>query len=254
MTKKIIAANWKLNGSTALLQNLLKPIVDFVKINKIASKLIIFPPFTYLHQTYDIVMNTNIIVGAQNVDVHLNGAFTGEISINMLKDVNVEYIIIGHSERKLYHKENDLLIAKKFKIVKDAKLIPILCIGETKEDYNSGMTKQICKNQIDVIFHLLGKQAFCNTIIAYEPIWAIGSGKIPSLYFIKDTCYFIKNYILKNQNIKKKEFSIQYGGSVDENNIKELCSITEIDGFLIGSAALSLHRFLKILTIISIMK
>ncbi|XBC37438.1 MAG: triose-phosphate isomerase [Buchnera aphidicola (Meitanaphis microgallis)] len=251
MTNKIVIANWKLNGSTTLLQDLLKPIINFVNSNKILSTIIIAPPIIYLYQAYSMIMNTNIMIGAQNVDIHLNGAFTGEISVDMLKDVNARYVLVGHSERRLYHHEHDLFIAKKFKIVKDAKLIPILCIGETQKDYHAGMTKMICKKQIDSIFNLLGEQAFYNTIIAYEPVWAIGSGMIPKFDFIKDIFCFIKNYVLKKQNLNKKLFSIQYGGSVDENNIKKLCKIVEIDGFLVGSAALSLNRFLKILTITS---
>ncbi|XBC37956.1 MAG: triose-phosphate isomerase [Buchnera aphidicola (Floraphis choui)] len=254
MQKKIIVANWKLNGSIKLLHNLLKPITNFVREKKILIKLIIVPPFVYLYPAYKIVMNTKIMIGAQNVDLHLNGAFTGEISVSMLNDVNVKYVIIGHSERRLHHKENNIIVAKKFKIVKDFQLIPILCIGETENDYNSGMTKQICQHQIDTIFDSLGEQAFFNTIIAYEPIWAIGSGKIPSLNFIEDICNFIKNYILKRQATNKKLFYIQYGGSVNQTNIKDLCKIVEIDGFLIGSASLDFDNFFKILNILSFEK
>ncbi|XBC44140.1 MAG: triose-phosphate isomerase [Buchnera aphidicola (Schlechtendalia peitan)] len=251
MKKKFIIANWKLNGSKELLNNLLIPMVDFVNINKITSTLIIVPPFVYLDRAYNIVMNTNIMIGAQNVDIHSSGAYTGEISIAMLNDINVKYVMIGHSERRLYHKENDLLIAKKFYIIKSYKLIPIFCIGETEQDYKSHMTKKICQQQIDVIFNSIGEHAFHNTIIAYEPIWAIGSGKIPSIAFIQDVCIFITSYILNKQKTSKKSFFIQYGGSIDENNIKELCTISGIDGFLIGSASLSISRFLKILNVVS---
>ncbi|XBC38483.1 MAG: triose-phosphate isomerase [Buchnera aphidicola (Melaphis rhois)] len=254
MNKKIIIANWKLNGSIQLLQNLLKPISDFVKINHISSKVIIAPPSVYLNQAYNIVLNTNVIIGAQNVDVNSFGAFTGEISVNMLKDINIRYVIVGHSERRLHHQENNTLIAKKFEVVKHAKLIPILCIGETDKDHNLYTTQRVCQKQIDIIFDLLGETAFCNTIIAYEPIWAIGSKKIPSLNYIQDMCCFIKDYILKQQNINKKSFFIQYGGSVNENNIQQLCKIPDVDGFLIGSVSLSLNKFLKILKIISIDK
>ncbi|XBC40545.1 MAG: triose-phosphate isomerase [Buchnera aphidicola (Nurudea yanoniella)] len=251
MKKKIIVANWKLNGSIALLNDVLKPIANFVNSHEIYSKLIIALPFVYLYPAYNIVMDTKVIIGAQNVDIHPYGAFTGEISANMLNDIHIKFVIIGHSERRLYHKENNQLIAEKFKIVKNSGLIPILCIGETEKDHSLFMAKKICREQIDEIIHLLGEKAFNNTIIAYEPVWAIGSGKTPSSNFIKEVCDFIKVYILNKQNINENSFFIQYGGSVNEKNIQEICNISSIDGVLVGSASLLLDCFLKILTIVS---
>jgi len=248
MKNKIITANWKSNGDTNSLHNLLIPIIDFIKKKESMLKLIVVPPFVYLNQVHNIIINTNIMLGAQNVDIHSNGAFTGEISVDMLKDVHVCYVIIGHSERKIYHKESDLLISKKIQIVQNAKLIPIFCIGETEQDYKNGITNQICQKQIDSVFNVIGEKAFNNMIIAYEPVWAIGSGRTPSIDFIQDTCGHITNYILNIQNVKKKSFFIQYGGSVNESNIEKLSKVIEIDGFLIGSASLFISRFLKILT------
>ncbi|XBC39014.1 MAG: triose-phosphate isomerase [Buchnera aphidicola (Nurudea shiraii)] len=251
MQEKIIIANWKLNGSMTLLHNLLKPIANFVNLNELHLKLIIALPFIYLYPALNIVMNKNVIIGAQDVDIHSYGAFTGETSINMLNDIHVQYVIIGHSERRLYHRESNDLIAKKFKIVKKFGLTPILCIGESENDSNLLKIEKICQSQINPIIDLLGKKAFNNSIIAYEPIWAIGSGRIPSLNYIKNTCDLIKNYVLKRQNIDEKSLSVQYGGSVDENNVREICQISSINGVLVGSASLFLSRFLKILSIVS---
>jgi len=248
MKKKIIISNWKLHGSICLLNTLLIPISKFyIKNKNISAKLVIMPPYIYLHPAKKIISNTNIELGAQNVDINLIGAFTGETSINMLKDVGVKYVLIGHSERRKYHNEDDEVVAKKFKIVKDANLIPILCIGETKNDYIFNKTKEVCKNQINKIFDVLGKSGFNNSMVAYEPRWAIGSNQIPPVDFIKKISKFIKNYILSRQDSTEKLFYIQYGGAVNDKNIIQLLNIDDIDGFLVGSLSLSLNSFINLL-------
>ncbi|AAO27010.1 triosephosphate isomerase [Buchnera aphidicola str. Bp (Baizongia pistaciae)] len=249
MKKKIIIANWKLNGNIQLLQTLLKPLVNFYirHKNKSSIKLVIMPPYVYLYPMKSIISHSSILLGSQNVDINLIGAFTGEVSINMLKDVGVSYVLVGHSERRQYHRENDVIIAKKFKIVKDSHLIPVLCIGETEHEYLSCKTEKICKFQIDAIFDLLGPSGFNNSVIAYEPKWAIGTNTIPSINFIQKILMFIQNYIFNKQNSTIKLFSLQYGGSVNEHNIIELYDVKNIDGFLVGSASLSLDFFKKLL-------
>lgn len=250
MKKKIIISNWKLHGNMKLLETLLQPLNKFfsqyTQKNKF-KKLIILPPYLYLYPAKKIISCKNIFIGSQNVDVNLSGAFTGEISIDMLKDIGVKYVLVGHSERREHHQENDISIAKKFKLVKDANLIPILCIGETKKDYLLSRTQEICKTQIKSIFDLLGKTGFCNSIIAYEPRWVIGSKNIPSISFITNILTFITNYILKKQNSNKKSFHVQYGGAINNNNVTEFENVNCIDGYLIGSSSLSLECFIDII-------
>ncbi|CUR53175.1 triose-phosphate isomerase [Buchnera aphidicola] len=251
MIKPIIMGNWKLNGSKKFIRNILLPLNQFlIKYYNICT-VIIAPPILYsnfITQTLKNIQN-NFFLGAQNVDIHFSGPFTGEISPIMLKDIGISYVIVGHSERRLYHQETNEIIAKKFKILKEENLVPILCIGETKEEKIFNKTKEICKKQIDVIFNLCGESAFNNTIIAYEPIWAIGSHNSGSPKEVQSICHFIRNYIKSKSNQILKNFFIQYGGSVTKNNAKTLIYQKDIDGFLIGGASLQVEEFMKIIEI-----
>ncbi|AEH39783.1 triose phosphate isomerase [Buchnera aphidicola (Cinara tujafilina)] len=253
MIKPIIIGNWKLNGSKKFILRILKPLNQFlIKYYKICT-VVLAPPLLYANFIQNILSTDQkkFFLGSQNVDVHFSGPFTGEISPIMLKDMGIQYVIIGHSERRLNHYENNALVAKKFYMLKEENLIPILCIGETIQEHNDKKTKEICKKQIDLIFDLCGKNAFNNSIIAYEPIWAIGSGQSASPKEVQNISCFIRNYIKSKSNNNIKNFFIQYGGSVSQHNVQELIYQHDIDGFLIGGASLILKEFKKIIKIIN---
>ena len=252
MKKKLIIANWKLNGDKTRILNFLNLLNESnIQKKDEKCKIVIAFPVIYLYLARQVNLKKNIFLGAQNVDLNLLGAFTGEISVDMLKDMGVSYVIIGHSERRRYHKESDIIIARKFKIVKEANLTPILCIGENKVEKELGKTKEVCARQLNSILSMLGPKIFDNAIIAYEPIWAIGSGKVASPSSIQKIHKFIKEYIKKYSILGYETTLVQYGGSVDENNVSQLLNEADIDGVLVGGASLNYNRFSKIINIIN---
>ncbi|QCI19870.1 MAG: triose-phosphate isomerase [Buchnera aphidicola (Brevicoryne brassicae)] len=248
MKKKLIVANWKLNGNIEMISNYLKFLKNNLLSNLNKNIIVIAPPNIYLERTYQSIKKINIFLGAQNVDVNLKGAFTGEVSVLMLKDIGVKYVIIGHSERRILHNETDNFVAKKFHLIKNSNLIPILCIGETEKEKKNGKTQKVIEKQLNCIFQILGEKAFRNAVIAYEPIWAIGTGVSADPEYVQIIHKFIRNYIQKNDSVSKNVI-IQYGGSVSSLNTKEFIQQEDIDGLLIGSASLHAKEFLKIIKI-----
>ncbi|AKC60153.1 triose-phosphate isomerase [Blochmannia endosymbiont of Polyrhachis (Hedomyrma) turneri] len=249
MRKCLIVANWKLNNNTNTIKKFFHELKknDHIIINT-ACHIAIAPSLMYLYLIKKYTINyPNIDLAAQNVDIHLSGAFTGDISAAMLKDIGVRYVIIGHSERKKYHKENNKNIAKKFEILKKTGLTPILCIGENQQEKKNGQTESICATQLETIFKLLGPQAFENAIIAYEPIWAIGTGITDTPENIQATHNFIRNYIAHYNTSIANQTIIQYGGSVNHTNINNLLIQPDIDGVLVGTASLTASTFTKII-------
>lgn len=253
MNKKTVIANWKLHGSKQEINNFIKLLnKEKLELNNHLYKVILAFPSIYLHFAHNIITNSNIFLAAQNVDVNLYGAFTGEVSVNMLKDIGIVYVIIGHSERRMYHQENNDTIANKFKLIKDANLIPILCIGESYQEKYLGKTESVCQKQLDLILQKCGPSAFHNSIIAYEPIWSIGSGHIPSMNEIQKNHFFIKTHIRNMNPMSNDNFSIYYGGSVNEKNIEQLLTIPNVDGVLVGNASLSFNKLKKIINIMQV--
>jgi len=177
------------------------------------------------------------------VDTNLSGAFTGEISADMLKDIGAKYIIIGHSERRTYHKESDDFIAEKFAVLKEAGLIPVLCIGESEAENAAGETEAVCARQLDAVLKTMGAKAFENTVIAYEPIWAIGTGKSATPAQAQAVHKFIRGHIAKHDAAIAEQVIIQYGGSVNAGNAAELFTQPDIDGALVGGASLKADAF-----------
>lgn len=248
MKSPLVIANWKLHGNKNILFNFIKKIIN--KINKIKKcQLAIAPPLLYLEFLKNLILNKKIFLAAQNVDKNINGPFTGEISAEMLKDIGVKYVIIGHSERRKFHNETNELVSKKFFSIKSSNLIPVICVGETYKDKQNGITEKVCIAQIDLIYQKYGILAFKNTIIAYEPLWSIGTGISAKSKDIKHISKYIKNYFLdKNENIGKN-IHIIYGGSVNEKNTKEILLIPNIDGLLVGSASLKEETLSSIIEI-----
>ncbi|CAL4322917.1 triose-phosphate isomerase [Buchnera aphidicola] len=249
MKKKIIVANWKLNGSIKSISYFLSFLKSKIPLYSRKNIIIIAPPTVFLERVYKNIRNTNVFLSAQNIDVNINGAFTGENSVLMMKDIGVQYVILGHSERRLFHYENDEIITKKFGLVKKLNLVPILCIGETEIEKKSNQTKKILKKQLKSILTVFGETAFRNTIIAYEPIWAIGTGVSANPDDVQLIHQFIKNYIKKYDTISAEKLIVQYGGSVNSLNAENFLKKVDIDGLLVGSASLKHEEFLKIIEI-----
>ncbi len=247
MRRPLVIGNWKLNGSTHMLKEITTSLRNALKMVEGCS-VAIAPPVMYLDQARRALTGSEIALGAQNVDIKLSGAFTGDISADMLKDIGAKYIIIGHSDRRIYHKENDEAIAKKFSVVQSVGLIPVLCIGETKRENEDGKTKEVCARQLDAILNTLGTIAIKNSVIAYEPLWAIGTGKSATPLQAQSVHKFIRDYIAQyDANITSK-LIIQYGGSVNDKNAAALFAQPDIDGALVGSASLKADLFSAIVT------
>lgn len=246
MKKFLIIANWKLNGN----YNFINKNINLIKkkIDNLLSfcDLSIAPPYLYISYINSILKNTSISLTAQNVDIHTQGSFTGEISINMLKDVGVKYVIIGHSERRLYHNEDNNLISKKFILIKNNGLIPILCLGETEKQKKQNQTEKICIQQINNILENSDINILNKTIIAYEPIWAIGSGKNANINEIQKIILYIKKYILSlNAKIAESIYFL-YGGSVSYSNLDIFFKKNVINGLLVGKASLTIENFISL--------
>ena len=243
--KPLIAANWKMNKD-------IKEAVSFISEFKVLIKniknveIVICPPFTSLHEAQKLIKNTKIKLGAQNMHFEKEGAFTGEISPLMLKSI-VEYIILGHSERRQYFNDSDVLINKKIKSALENKLKPILCIGETLEQRNNNETMETIKNQLMNCVKNISNEEMKDIVIAYEPIWAIGTGKNATPEQAEEVHKFIRGLLtdIYNKNISKN-IRIIYGGSVKPNNIEELMAMKNINGALVGGASLDAKSFADI--------
>ncbi|MCR3755071.1 MAG: triose-phosphate isomerase [Candidatus Westeberhardia cardiocondylae] len=246
MKYSFIIGNWKLYGNKNMIHNFFSKLQNKININS-QYKIIITPPFVYLDLVNKYLSKIpNFYLGAQNVDIHSSGPFTGEISAKMLQDIGVKYVFIGHSERKINHNENNKHIIKKFSLSKESKLIPILCIGENVIEHQNNKTQKICEKQINTIIDALGISSLKNTIIAYEPIWSIGTGKTPLIQKVEKIINKIRSYLnKKNKNISTT-ISILYGGSINETNAIDFLKIPNINGVLIGNASIHSSTFLNI--------
>ncbi|PHM39549.1 triose-phosphate isomerase [Xenorhabdus mauleonii] len=242
MRHPLVMGNWKLNGSTHMVNDLIAGLRKELS-NIDGCGVAIAPPTIYVSQAKDALAGSRIALGAQDVGVNLSGAFTGETSAEMLKDLGAKYIIIGHSERRTYHKESDEFIAKKFAVLKEQGLIPVLCIGETEQENEAGQTEAVCARQIDAVLNTLGASAFKDTVIAYEPVWAIGTGKSATPAQAQAVHKFIRDHIAKQDAAIAEQVIIQYGGSVNAGNAAELFTQPDIDGALVGGASLKADAF-----------
>ncbi|MDU6409488.1 MAG: triose-phosphate isomerase [Yersiniaceae bacterium] len=242
MRHPLVMGNWKLNGSTHMVNELIAGLRNELSAVD-GCGVAIAPPALYLDQAKHQLAGSRIALGAQDVGVNLSGAFTGETSAEMLKDIGAQYIIIGHSERRTYHKESDEFIARKFGVLKEAGLIPVLCIGETEAENEAGQTEAVCARQLDAVLNTLGAKAFDNTVIAYEPVWAIGTGKSATPAQAQAVHKFIRDHIAKQDADVAEKVIIQYGGSVNAGNAAELFTQPDIDGALVGGASLKADAF-----------
>jgi len=245
MRKKVIAGNWKMNMLPNEAIKFIEELTPLVKDTE--NEVILCVPYTDLFYALLTAQNTNIKIGAQNMHFEEKGAYTGEISGEMLKSINVEYVIIGHSERRQYFAETDETVNKKIKSAFSVGLKPIVCVGETLEQRESGETEKIITKQTELALDGLSDEQVQNTIIAYEPIWAIGTGKTATKEDANESIKSIRNKIAeKYGQMVADRVIIQYGGSVKSSNAKELFEMSDIDGGLVGGASLKAEEFGKI--------
>jgi triosephosphate isomerase (TIM) len=244
MRKKIVAGNWKLHGSRSFAHALLDAIVK--DRPETAAEIVILPPMPYLSELIDCYVPKGLVFGAQDCSVNEQGAFTGEVSASILLDVGCHYALVGHSERRQYHQESNELIAQKFAMTKKAGLTPILCVGETLHQREAGQTEWAIQKQLQAIIHVSGPQAFENAVLAYEPVWAIGTGKTATPGQAQDIHAYIRSELSAHDAKIASSLPILYGGSVKPANAVELFTQPDVDGGLIGGAALVANDFLAI--------
>ena len=245
MRKKVIAGNWKMNMIPDAAIRFIDELTPLVKDAE--SEVILCVPYTDLFYALLTAQNTNIKIGAQNMHWEESGAYTGEVSGQMLKAIGVEYVIIGHSERRQYFAETDETVNKKLKAAFKYGLKPIVCVGETLEEREAGKAEEIITSQTEKALEGLTDEQVADTIIAYEPIWAIGTGKTATSEDANNAIKSIRNKIsnMYGQMVAKRVI-IQYGGSVKASNAKELFTMSDIDGGLVGGASLKSEEFAKI--------
>ncbi|MCF7766009.1 MAG: triose-phosphate isomerase [Verrucomicrobia bacterium] len=245
--KLIIAGNWKQNKTAAEAHDLvvgLKRELGTVK----EVDIVVCPPFTALNEVSKLVLDSNIWLGAQNMSEHNTGAYTGEIGAGMLKEFSVRYVILGHSERREYQKESDALVSAKLQAAHGASLKPIVCVGETLTEREANQTEEVLARQLKGSLAGITGELMEETIVAYEPVWAIGTGKVATPDQAQAVHAFIRSKIseLFNPSVAK-HVRIQYGGSVKPGNTRELMSQPDVDGALVGGAALEVRSFSDII-------
>jgi len=242
MRKKLVAGNWKMHGSqaeNAALLEALKPALAGIEA-------VVCVPFPYLAQVQSILAGSSIAWGAQNLSEQAKGAFTGEVSASMLLDFGCKYVIVGHSERRSLYGESDELVASKYMAAQSAGLIPILCVGESLEERESGVTEAVVARQLDAVINAAGVASLAKAVVAYEPVWAIGTGKTASPEQAQAVHAFIRGKIAALDAAVADGLVIQYGGSVKAANAAELMVQPDIDGGLIGGASLVADEFVAI--------
>ena len=245
MRQKVIAGNWKMNMHPGEAIEFITNLTPLVKDTK--NEVILCVPYIDLFYSILTAQGTNIKIGAQNMHYEESGAYTGEISGKMLKAINVEYVIIGHSERRKYFNETDDIVNKKVKSAFKYGLKPIVCVGETLEQKEEGKAEEVIQKQVDDVLEGLTNEQVENLIIAYEPIWAIGTGKAATSEDANNGAKQIRNEIAKTYGQETaSKVIILYGGSVNETNAKELFEMSDIDGGLVGKASLNPEKFSKI--------
>ncbi len=241
MRRKIVVGNWKMNGSLASNERLLKALAEKIP-QALSVDIVVCAPYPYLFQTQSYLAHSPIFWGAQNVAKFESGAFTGEVSVSMLKEFGVSYVMIGHSERSTAYCESDENIATKFMMVKKVGMTPILCVGETLIEREAGMMEKVVSKQLDTIIEMYGEQIFDETIIAYEPVWAIGSDLAASPEQAQAMHQFIREKLSSNTQVIKS-LKIIYGGSVNPQNALQLFAMPDVDGGLVGRASLNVSDF-----------
>jgi len=247
MRQKIIAGNWKMNGTIAETERLIKDLLESSSKNE-KTIVVICPPFTSLYVADKLLQGSQIALGAQNMSEHQRGAYTGEVAADMLLTLGVQYVILGHSERRRYHAENDRLVNAKAITAHAAGLIPIICVGETLQHREKGQTEQVVSQQVDGALAGLSSDLIAKTVIAYEPVWAIGTGKTATPEMAQAVHRFIREKVAEVDKEVAETLPVLYGGSVKPDNAAGLLSQPDIDGALVGGASLKAAEFSQIIS------
>ena len=245
--KLIIAGNWKMNKTVAEALDLVRSLkIELANVKEV--DIVVCPPFTALCEVSKAILDSNLRLGAQNMSEHNVGAYTGEIAAGMLKEFSVRYVILGHSERRQYQKEPDALIARKAAAVHAASLRPIVCVGETLAEREAGQMQKVLESQVRGSLAGLSKEQMVETIVAYEPVWAIGTGKTATTAQAQEAHAFIRGVLGKLfEEAVARRVRIQYGGRVKPSNARELMSQADVDGALVGGASLEPRSFADII-------
>jgi triosephosphate isomerase (TIM) len=250
--RTIVAANWKMHGDLALVSSIANTLKDIQLSDQVS--VVICPSFPYLaafsnkmfHENTDGEIYESVHLGAQNLNEHEMGAYTGEVSGAMLQELAVEYVIVGHSERRSIYKETSYHVAEKVKAALQHNLTPILCIGESEAERVAGHTETVLAAQLQPVIDLIGITQFSRVVIAYEPIWAIGTGKTASPEMAQQTHHNIREFLAKHNSEIADRITLLYGGSVNSANCNELFAQPDIDGGLVGGASLNVEQFTMI--------
>jgi len=245
MRKILVAGNWKMHGSKAMVRTLLEGLLAGSAANGKAD-LAVFPSFPYLSLAESVLSGSHIHWGGQTLNPNAQGAHTGETSGGMLVDMGCKYVLVGHSERRAIYAESDEDVAKRFKAALDAGLEPVLCVGETQQEREQGQTEAVVARQLDAVIGSVGISAFSQATIAYEPVWAIGTGLTATPQQAQSVHAFIRDKISSLNVIISSQLRILYGGSVNGSNAAELFAQSDIDGGLVGGASLTAEDFLAI--------
>lgn len=233
-----------MNASKDSVDNLIKDLLT--GMDGITSEVLVCAPFPYLAQVELLIQGSKVMLGAQNLNTNSSGAYTGEVSADMIKDFGARHVIVGHSERRSLYGETSAMVAEKTKAALNAGLTPLLCIGESIEQRDSGNTEAVIEKQLSAVIELVGIEAFNQIIVAYEPVWAIGTGVTATPEQAQEVHLFIRSLLAKNDESVAQKTPILYGGSMNASNASELISCADIDGGLIGGAALKAEDFLQI--------
>ncbi len=245
MRRPLVAGNWKMNGSRATIKALLDGIKQGIGgVTK--AEVVVCAPHIYLPDVAAQLAGSPVAWGAQNLSTEASGAFTGEIAASMLLDFQCRYVIVGHSERRALYGESDAVVAKKFAVARAAGLVPILCVGETLDEREQGVTEQVVARQLQAVIDLEGIAALADGVIAYEPVWAIGTGKTASPEQAQEVHAFIRRSLAAADAAVADKVQILYGGSMNAANAASLLAQADIDGGLIGGASLKAEDFLTI--------
>lgn len=246
MRKYFIAGNWKMHGSRTMVHELLENFKQHMHASA-KAEMAVFPPFVFLEQTQNILKNSVIHWGAQNLAAEASGAFTGEVSANMLLEFGCQYVLVGHSERRLLFGETNAVVAKKFLLAKETGLLPVLCVGETLEQRESGATQAVVGEQLASVIDMAGSvEVLQDIVLAYEPVWAIGTGLTATQEQAQEVHAALRQQIHQQSPSIAQQIRIVYGGSVKGANASALFAMPDIDGGLVGGASLDVQEFLKI--------
>ena len=241
---KLVAGNWKMNGSKASVTKLVDGILN--QFNDSECEIALFPPFIFLPMAQEMLRSTNIGLGAQNINSHVQGAYTGEVSASMVAEFGCTYVLLGHSERRAYNAETNDLVSEKFTACVEAGLHPVLCVGETLEQRQQGQTEEIVTNQLQVVLDHCGIGSFSKAVVAYEPVWAIGTGMSATPQQAEEVHAVIRDEMMQQDSDIGQRIRLLYGGSVTAESASSLFAEENIDGALVGGASLNAADFMKI--------